>query len=165
MFRRLIPLAILVGLVSLAAIACGGDPEPTATPQPTSPPPPPPVPTAAATVVAPTAAPVSAPTTAPAPTGGGEGHTVTVINQDLGGSGEYKFVPSEFTFSVGETVNFVLTSETEFHTFTVDDLGIDEQILPGETGTLSFTFDSPGEYTVICIPHEVLGMVGTITVQ
>jgi plastocyanin len=75
------------------------------------------------------------------------------------------FSPSEFTFSAGEEVTFVLTSESEFHTFTVDDLGIDVEIDGGETEQLTFTFDQPGEYTLICIPHELQGMTGTITVQ
>ena len=29
----------------------------------------------------------------------------------------------------------------------------------------SFTFDKPGEYELVCIPHESLGMTGTITVE
>jgi plastocyanin len=90
---------------------------------------------------------------------------VTVTNQDPGGSGNYKFSPNEFTFSVGEKVEFKITAESEFHTFTVDDLGIDVSIDGGDTETLAFTFDKPGEYELICIPHEALGMIGKIIVK
>ncbi len=85
--------------------------------------------------------------------------------QDLGGSGDYMFNPADLIFSVGETVTFELTSETEFHTFTVDDLEIDVEVNGGETQTLTFTFEEAGEFALICIPHEFHGMTGTITVQ
>ena len=34
----------------------------------------------------------------------------------------------------------------------------------GSGGTFSFTFDEPGTYDYFCIPHEDLGMVGSVTV-
>ena len=80
-------------------------------------------------------------------------------------SGEYRFDPPELTFKVGETVQLALTAETVFHTFTVDALDIDCSVNPGETVTFSFTFDSPGTFPLICIPHESQGMKGTITVN
>ena len=95
----------------------------------------------------------------------GDANSVIVSAQDPAGSGSYKFVKNEFTFSVGEKVQFKITSESEFHTFTVDDLGIDVAIDTGDTETLTFTFDKAGEYELICIPHGALGMVGTITVE
>ena len=75
------------------------------------------------------------------------------------------FGPSDFTFDVGETVTFALCAESEFHTFTVDDLGIDVSVDVGSLESLSFTFDQLGTFQLICIPHEALGMTGTITVQ
>ena len=60
---------------------------------------------------------------------------------------------------------FTLSAETEFHTFTVDELGIDESVDASEKIRFSFTFDRAGIYKLVCIPHESLGMVGTITVQ
>ena len=53
---------------------------------------------------------------------------VRVLNQDMGGSGSYTFVPNEFIFEKGQNVTFELVAETEYHTFTVDDLKIDEDI-------------------------------------
>ena len=143
MHRKLAALTLLAVFTSLALVACGSsDSDSTPTPPPTAMPAPP-------------------PTATPAPPPDG-----TVVNlQDPGGSGSYAFSPSEFRFSVGETVTFTLASETEFHTFTVDDLGIDQDVNAGETVELTFTFDTPGTFQLICIPHEVLGMVGTITVQ
>ena len=62
-------------------------------------------------------------------------------------------------------MTFVLTAETDFHTFTVEDLGIDESIDGGDTKTLTFTFEEPGAFPLICIPHQSLGMTGTVEVR
>ena len=160
MRKRLIPLAILFSILWLAAIACGED-APTVPPtsQPTSPP----VPEAApATQTAPEA--TEEPASPASPAASAPGTMVTVELMDSGGRGPFEFGPADLSFAVGETVEFTLNAEFQFHTFTVEDLGIDEAVDGGETGTLSFTFDQPGTYTLICIPHEALGMVGTITV-
>jgi plastocyanin len=138
-------LMAVMGL-TLVGMACGGgEDEPAPTARPT------------------TAA--SQPTAGSAPPPSGGGDVVTVVNQDPGGSGEYQFIPSEFTFGVGDTVTFQMSGETEFHTFTVDDLGIDEAVDGGETVTFTVTFDKAGTFELICIPHEAFGMKGTITVQ
>lgn len=154
--RRLLPVAVVTSILSIMLVACGGGAEPAApTAQPSSPPPPPPA-----------AAPA-----APAATGGSGsagasgGAQFEVILADPGGSGAYEFIPEDLTFSVGETVTFALIAESEFHTFTVDDLGIDEAVDGGATSSLTFTFDTAGTYDLICVPHEALGMVGTITVS
>ena len=93
------------------------------------------------------------------------GTFVEIVSEDPGGSGEYRFNPSELDFRVGETVTFSMTAESDFHTFTVDDLGVDESAAGGETATFTFTFDQVGIFELICIPHQVFGMVGTISVQ
>ena len=163
MFRRLVPLAMLAGVVSLALVGCGGGDE--ASPTPTQRSSPTTVPTAS--VSTPTSTPTSIttePTTIPE-----NGITVNVTNRDLAGSGEYRFDPAEFTFNVGDTVTFINIAQTELHSFTVDDLGIDMDIdgatTPGKQESITFTFDKPGEYSLICIYHEGNGMVGTITVK
>ena len=76
----------------------------------------------------------------------------------------YRFEPSEFTCEAGETLTLVLTGDREFHTFTIDELGIDIFVNAGETITQEITCDKPGTFKLICIPHEALGMVGTVTV-
>ena len=90
---------------------------------------------------------------------------VSVSMEDCVGSEDCAFSPSDFVFETGETVRFRLAAESEFHTFTVPDLGIDEMVNARETRRLDVTFDRPGEYALICVPHEALGMVGTIAVR
>lgn len=98
--------------------------------------------------------------------GGCEGGTARTVDlQDPAGSGTYQFDPSELSFAKGDCVNFTFTSETEFHTFTVDALDIDVSVDGEATENLSFTFEAAGEFELICVPHELLGMVGTITVS
>ena len=90
---------------------------------------------------------------------------LTVNLNDSGGKGPFAFAPADLTFEVGETVEFTLVGDSVFHTFTVDDLGIDVDVDGGATVNFGFTFDEPGEYTLICIPHQALGMIGTIVVK
>ena len=155
---RYLALILMFGAVLAALAACGGgdSAEPTPTPvQPASPAPP---------AAAPATVPASAPATAPAaPASAAEAATVQL--NDNGGRGPFEFAPAEFTFSAGQTVNFALVGEATFHTFTVESLGIDVEVNGGETVDFSFTFDTPGTYKLICIPHQALGMLGTITVN
>ena len=78
----------------------------------------------------------------------------------------FKFVPGEFTFQVGEVVEFQLDSKDIEHTFTVEELGIDWFTRTGGSATKRFTFNTPGEFTLICtIPgHLEAGMEGIIRV-
>ena len=89
-----------------------------------------------------------------------------VVNlKDSGGRDPFTFEPADLTFSLGETVTLVLKSEAQFHTFTVEGLGIDEDVNPGKTVEFTHTFDKAGTYDLICIPHQAAGMTGTITVK
>lgn len=165
--RRAGLLVVVLAVLSLALGACSSTEEPAPQPSRASPPPPAAAP---ASMVA-TAASLMAPGSVNEADGGGDaapvegGKPVAVVLEDPGGSGEYKFGPSEHTFKVGDVANFTLTSETEFHTFTVNDLGIDRSLDAGETFTFGFSFDTAGTFKLICIPHEAQGMVGTITVE
>ena len=152
--RQAIPLVAILTIVSLFAAACGGGDKIEANPQPPSPP----IPERPAT-------PVPTPTAVEIAGEDGGGTPVDVQMLDIGGSGEYKFVDSEFTFATGEKVTFTFTTETEYHSFTVDELGIDFEVDAESTETFTFTFDTSGTYELICVPHEAQGMVGTITVQ
>ena len=93
------------------------------------------------------------------------GKRVDVLMEDPGKSGEYVYDPAEFTFERGEQVTLVMTSEGEFHTFTVPDLDIDVHVDAWKSKALTYTFDEPGTYELVCIPHETLGMTGVITVR
>ena len=144
---------VLVVLAAALGAACGGGGEdPTPDSGRRSPSPPPAAPQATAT-----------PTEVPDDDDGGGGTPITVVNEDVGGSGAYAFNPAEINVSVGETVTFTLTAETEFHTFTVEDLEIDRSLEAGETTKFNFTFDKAGTFSLICLAHP--DMTGTITVQ
>ena len=93
------------------------------------------------------------------------GLRLEVNMEDPGKSGEYVYDPAEFTFERGQQVTFFMTSEGEFHTFTVPDLDIDVHVDAWKTKALTFTFDMPGTYELVCTPHETLGMTGVITVR
>jgi len=63
-------------------------------------------------------------------------------------------------------VSIILVNEGRYsHTFTIDALGIDISLSPGERKTIDITApSSPGSYTFYCKPHRGLGMTGNISV-
>ena len=161
--RRLVPLAIVVGAVSLAMFACGGDDKVSPTAASTSPSPP---------SVRPTDTPAMEPTEVVTETSGtstGEGRKITVVNMDPGGGGKYEFQPADLEVALGEKVTIELIAKTELHSFTIDALGIDRDIDGSQerdkVELLTHTFDKAGIYDLVCIYHEGSGMVGTLTVK
>ena len=147
--------AALVAVMAIMAFACGSETETESSiEQPASPP-----------IPARPDTPIPVQSSSNSSETGDGGTPFSVKLQDVGGSGKYLYAPNEFAFSVGEKVTFTFTAETEFHTFTVDDLEIDVSVDAESSERLTFTFDKPGTYNIICIPHETQGMLGTITVQ
>lgn len=146
--------------VLIFAMACGSSDNDTPS-QPAAPNPAPAAPAAPTPAIS-TATPVPPP---PAPAVSAEVTELSVGLLDGGGRGPFAFEPFDFNFAVGEEVKFSFASEAVFHTFTVDDLGIDVSVDGGDTVEFTFTFDTLGTYELTCIPHQALGMVGTITVQ
>lgn len=160
-----LPLVAAISLIILAGCAASTGTSSIAFPD--SPPPPGPAPAnlialSMASYVTGDAAPIVETTLAPPDP---EGTQVEVRLRDEAGSGAYIFDPGELTFSVGDSINFVIESETEFHTFTVEELDIDAASDAGESVEFNFKFDRAGTFQIVCIPHETQGMVGTITVQ
>ena len=151
--RKLIPLTALLVFAASAVAACGGGDEPATVPARPSPPTPPPA-----------SSPAPTPTATPTPPSDGPAIDIKVGLNDSGGPGPFFFDPVDLSFNAGDTVNFEFVGESQFHTFTVEELGIDVDVGGGETVNFEFTFDEPGTYTLICVPHQALGMVGTITV-
>jgi plastocyanin len=120
----------------------------------------------------------AAPTTQPSPAGqaapgsSGSGGTFVVMMTDAN-----QFQPASLTIPKGSTVTWKNTSQME-HTVTADpakaakkgDAALPDGATPFDSGMIgagqsySHTFDVPGTYKYLCIPHEMLGMVGTITV-
>ena len=152
---KLAVAAILVATVAIAAIACG-----QAAPSGPS-----------VTIIQRASPPIPAPAPTAVP-GEGEdeseaivGTPVTVNMIDNGGAGPMEYDPVDFAFAVGEGVNFTFIAEAAFHSFTVSDLDINVEVNAGETVGFDYIFEEPGTYELVCVPHEALGMVGTITVQ
>jgi plastocyanin len=144
--------------------------DPTATPKPAEPTPEPePTPTLEPE-------PAETPEAEETPTpesGNGEAVEHVVEIQD-----PHNFVPDELNIAAGDTVTFVNMGNI-IHTSTLDPeiaRDPDNAQLPDGAETwdsgdmepgdeFSVTLDVPGEYTYFCRPHEVLGQIGTITVN
>jgi cytochrome c oxidase subunit 2 len=62
----------------------------------------------------------------------------------------FAFDPQEITLRQGETVKLRLRSEDVRHGFFAKPLGIDEEIVPGQTTEVVLTPKAPGRYTTIC---------------
>ena len=92
-----------------------------------------------------------------------KGRLVTIQMLDAGET--YFYEPANLTFKVGEKITFKIISETEFHTFTIDELDIYETADAGESYEFTITFETAGTYRLYCVPHETLGMIGEVTVQ
>jgi plastocyanin len=89
-----------------------------------------------------------------------------------------KFEPQEITVSVGDRVQWRNVG-TVAHTVTTEPSKVSDPNgvsvpsgaeawdsgLIGENETFSRTFDEPGTYEYICIPHEGAQMVGTVVVE
>lgn len=107
----------------------------------------------------------------PAPADGGPGNVVDMNDQ-------LTFEPRGIEISVGEEVTWMNIGKIG-HTVTADkSKATDRSLVSIPAGTkewdsgfvnekesFSRTFDKPGTYRYICIPHEGAGMVGTVVVN
>jgi len=78
---------------------------------------------------------------------------------------DYKYIPSEVTIKVGDTVRWVNKERRQYHTIWFKEQGEKEtpEWYPGEV--YEKTFNEPGDYPYICGPHyEDRGMVGIVHV-
>jgi plastocyanin len=105
-----------------------------------------------------------------ATTGGAQGITVDMTDANV-------FQPNSLTVPKGATVTWNNTGSA-VHTVTDDpskainrsNAQLPEGVQPWDSGNVngrqsySYTFTTAGTYKYFCIPHEVLGMVGTVTV-
>lgn len=90
----------------------------------------------------------------------------------------FRFVPSELEIQAGDTVRWV-NSTRIVHTVTADpsrarradSVRLPAEAEPFDSGFMragkeyTHTFTEPGEYRYFCIPHEMAGMIGTVTVK
>lgn len=100
----------------------------------------------------------------------------------VGPDGANVFAPAELTVSVGETVTWYFASPGHNVSAVPDhaprvslpegaepfaSYGADGSPNRTETRGVTYehTFETPGEYTYVCVPHVRLGMVGTVVVE
>jgi plastocyanin len=93
-----------------------------------------------------------------APSAWAQGQEVTVRMEDN------FFDPANITVEPGTTVTWVQSGNNPHTTTSYDGLWDSGMIEGGSGGTFSFTFEEPGTYDYFCIPHESLGMIGSVTV-
>jgi plastocyanin len=75
---------------------------------------------------------------------------------------DFSFAPASLSAPAGTTVSLTVTNAGEApHTFTVDDLDIDEEIAAGEQATIEFTF--PDEATEFYCKFHKSQMTGMLT--
>jgi plastocyanin len=156
----------LVALLALSA-ACGGGDE-QAAPATTD------APAASGTPtveVAPTAA-TTAPGGSVTPDAGGQVHEVSMVSTNGGAAGEFQ--PKTITVKKGDVIRWTMADGMVMHdvsfsqadsnpagfTAPADSPYLTQQ---GQTFELKIDFE-PGTYNYVCIPHEMMGMTGSITV-
>lgn len=93
-----------------------------------------------------------------APSAWAQGQEVTVRLEDN------FFDPANITVEPGTTVTWVQSGNNPHTTTSYDGLWDSGMIEGGSGGTFSFTFEEPGTYDYFCIPHEAMGMIGSVTV-
>jgi len=76
------------------------------------------------------------------------------------------FAPTFVNAPAGATVTVTLHNEGDLpHTFTIDDLGIDEQLSGGQTKTVEVTLPDSGNAAFYCRFHVSSGMQGAFVVS
>lgn len=81
-------------------------------------------------------------------------------------SANFSFTPNVINASPGDRVSVAFTKNTGFHTFAIDEVGVEFAIAEGEK--LNFTApDEPGSYPFYCSigSHRAQGMEGTLIVE
>ena len=94
-----------------------------------------------------------------APAAWSQGQEVTVRMEDN------FFDQANITVEPGTTVTWIQSGNNPHTTTSYDGLWDSGMIEGGSGGTFSYTFEEPGRYDYFCIPHESLGMIGSVTVS
>lgn len=79
----------------------------------------------------------------------------------------YGFSPKTITVKQGETVKIRLVSDDSPHTFTIDELEVNQEFTWGKDTELTFVASKKGTFQFYCaVPgHKEGGMVGTLIVE
>ncbi|MFF2458723.1 cupredoxin domain-containing protein [Peribacillus simplex] len=76
------------------------------------------------------------------------------------------FNPKAITIPNGTATTVILKNKgVKEHTFTVEKLGIDVEVQPGEEKNITVNPKQPGTYELICRYHFQEGMVGKVIVE
>jgi uncharacterized cupredoxin-like copper-binding protein len=76
------------------------------------------------------------------------------------------FNPEEIILPNNRTTKLLLKNKgKKEHTFTVEKLGIDVELQPGEEKTITLKPENPGTYELICRYHVKEGMVGKVIIK
>jgi plastocyanin len=111
---------------------------------------------------------------------GGGGGTITIGGDEANDHGtesiagkdeveleadDFYFGPTVLEGEAGQTFKIDIENESSsLHSFTVDDLGIDEDIAAEETTEVEITLPDSGDVVFYCKYHKTQGMIGEITV-
>lgn len=78
-------------------------------------------------------------------------------------AGDFYFEPTVWLGGPGATALVRITNATQTqHNITLSDLGIDEEIGPGQTVEVELTFPSSGTTVFFCSYHRDRGMLGAL---
>lgn len=75
------------------------------------------------------------------------------------------FKPAQLTVPAGQKVTVELKNDgATLHNFSIDALGVSQDVEAGKKATITFTPTSAGSLQFYCKYHQALGMTGTLTV-
>jgi plastocyanin len=78
----------------------------------------------------------------------------------------FYFGPTVLDGDAGETLTLSLHNEgSAAHTFTIDAAGIDQELQPGDEGSVDVTFPDSGALVFYCRFHRSSGMLGALSVD
>lgn len=80
----------------------------------------------------------------------------------------WSFTPNEIRVPVGSEVTFISTSTDVIHGIHIERTRLNMMLIPGQVSRNNYTFETPGEYLMIC--HEYCGaghhfMFGKVIVE
>ncbi|MBI1973356.1 cupredoxin domain-containing protein [Candidatus Micrarchaeota archaeon] len=95
--------------------------------------------------------------------GGGDGGGGQTVNFTIE-AGSLRFAPDSITVKAGDHVHLTIVNKDVFHTFTIDELGVNFQLPAGQTKEFDFTASKSGTFAFYCaVPgHREGGMHGTM---
>lgn len=80
----------------------------------------------------------------------------------------FTYTPSKMSVPKGSTVHFKVTSTDVVHGFEIPATNVNMMITPGYVSEISYTFDKPGKYLILCneycgAGHQVMAVTLEVT--